>query len=81
MSTVNLALSSPPLSPKALAASKIYLFLLPSPKSTRERIVGCIIAQNIGTAMEIVKGGTSDKGLVHVDQGVYCESVVRLCSP
>ncbi|KAL4258478.1 N-acetyltransferase ECO1 [Pleurotus pulmonarius] len=53
--TINLALSSPPLTSEALRASKVYLFLLPSPiaGSSRERIVGCVIAQRISTAMAI----------------------------
>lgn len=75
MSTINLALSSPSLTTKALAASKAYLFLMSSSKSTRERIIGCIIAQNIETAMKIVWDSTNGKGLVQVDQGVYCECV------
>ena len=59
---MNLALSAPDLTPEILADSKAYLFLLSStsPSSTtntareRERIVGCIIAQRIQTAMKIV---------------------------
>lgn len=73
MSTMNRALSSPPLTQEALAVSKAYLFLLASSKSNRERIVGCVIAQNIEAAMKVVEGSISSKGLVHVDQGVYCE--------
>ncbi|KIM32354.1 hypothetical protein M408DRAFT_326951 [Serendipita vermifera MAFF 305830] len=73
MSTMNRALSSPPLTSETLAASKVYLFLLAPSKSTRERIVGCVIAQNIKTAMKIVEGCTTTKGLMHVDKGVYCD--------
>ncbi|KAA1474900.1 hypothetical protein DENSPDRAFT_841568 [Dentipellis sp. KUC8613] len=52
--TISLTLSSPPLTPEILAASKVYLFLLPSPVSaSREKIVGCVIAQHITSAMEI----------------------------
>lgn len=53
--TINLALSSPPLTSEALRASKVYLFLLPSAiaGSSREKIVGCVIAQRISTAMAI----------------------------
>lgn len=71
--TINLSLSSPPLSRKILAESKAYLFLLtPSASSTsktalvgsrthqpsarqREKIVGCVIAQPIVTAMRIIE--------------------------
>ena len=71
--TINLALSSPPLSRQTLAESKVYLFLLtPSASSTakstlavsrshqppvrpREKIVGCVIAQPIATAMRIIE--------------------------
>jgi len=43
------------LTPTILKASKFYLFLLPSTSKTsiREKIVGCVIAQNITTAMAI----------------------------
>ncbi|EPQ58377.1 hypothetical protein GLOTRDRAFT_120134 [Gloeophyllum trabeum ATCC 11539] len=58
LETVNLSLSSPPLLPAALQASKVYLFLVPSaatsPTTTREKIVGCVIAQRISTAMAVV---------------------------
>ena len=50
-----MALSSPPLTPSILHASKAYLFLL-SPatnNSAREKIAGCLIAQRISTAMAI----------------------------
>lgn len=64
--TVNLALSSPPLSRKILAESKVYLFLLiPSASNAarsttlrtrqREKIVGCVIAQPITTAMRTIE--------------------------
>ncbi|OCH86563.1 hypothetical protein OBBRIDRAFT_220276 [Obba rivulosa] len=55
LETIRLALSSPPLSPSVLQHCKIYLFLLPSATSTtsREKIVGCVIAQRITTAMAI----------------------------
>lgn len=54
LETINLTLSSPPLSPPTLHASKAYLFLLPSStSSSREKIAGCVIAQRISTAMEI----------------------------
>ncbi|KAJ7184274.1 hypothetical protein C8R46DRAFT_883543 [Mycena filopes] len=54
LNTINIALSSPPLTPSILQVSKVYLFLTPSITSTlREKIVGCVIAQHISTAMAI----------------------------
>ncbi|KAF5382146.1 hypothetical protein D9615_004240 [Tricholomella constricta] len=54
LETVNLTLSSPPLTPAILRESKAYLFLLPSSTtSSREKIAGCVIAQRISTAMAI----------------------------
>lgn len=54
LETIRLTLSSPPLSPSTLRDCKLYLFLLPSPSSVaREKIVGCVIAQHISTAMAI----------------------------
>ncbi|OSX65115.1 hypothetical protein POSPLADRAFT_1083951, partial [Postia placenta MAD-698-R-SB12] len=57
LETISLALSSPPLSPAVLQRCKIYLFLLSSSPgastSSREKIVGCVIAQRITTAMAI----------------------------
>ncbi|KAG5635920.1 hypothetical protein H0H81_009661 [Sphagnurus paluster] len=54
LETINLTLSSPPLTPEILRDSKAYLFLLPSSTpSGREKIAGCIIAQRISTAMAI----------------------------
>ncbi|KAF7353611.1 N-acetyltransferase ECO1 [Mycena venus] len=54
LSTINIALSAPALTPSILQTSKAYLFLTPSLTSTlREKIVGCVIAQQISTAMAI----------------------------
>ncbi|KAK7023968.1 N-acetyltransferase ECO1 [Favolaschia claudopus] len=54
LSTMNTALSAPALSPAILQASKAYLFLAPSLTTTlREKIVGCVMAQQISTAMAI----------------------------
>ncbi|KAG6900579.1 hypothetical protein C0993_008296 [Termitomyces sp. T159_Od127] len=54
LETINLTLSSPPLTPDILRDSKAYLFLLPSTTSpAREKIIGCVIAQRIETAMAI----------------------------
>ncbi|KAL7283545.1 hypothetical protein PYCCODRAFT_1441502 [Trametes coccinea BRFM310] len=57
LETIRLALSSPPLSPAVLQRCKIYLFLLSSPgiTATREKIVGCVVAQRISTAMAIAR--------------------------
>ncbi|CCL99332.1 uncharacterized protein FIBRA_01350 [Fibroporia radiculosa] len=52
LSTMSLSLSSPPLSPTVLQHCKVYLFLLPS-SASRSKIVGCVIAQRIATAMAI----------------------------
>ncbi|KAJ7197154.1 hypothetical protein GGX14DRAFT_668286, partial [Mycena pura] len=54
LDTINIALSSPPLTLAILQASKAYLFLIPSSTTTkREKIIGCVIAQRISTAMAI----------------------------
>ncbi|KAG9318333.1 hypothetical protein JVU11DRAFT_421 [Chiua virens] len=54
LETINLALASPPLTESILKSSKAYLFLLPTvSNSHREKIVGCVIAQRISTAMAI----------------------------
>ncbi|KAJ7739708.1 hypothetical protein DFH07DRAFT_77697 [Mycena maculata] len=54
LDTINITLSSPPLSPSILHVSKAYLFLVPSITSpSREKIIGCVIAQRISTAMAI----------------------------
>ncbi|KAG6820479.1 hypothetical protein H0H93_016541 [Arthromyces matolae] len=54
LETINLSLSSPALTQGILRDSKAYLFLVPSPTSpAREKIVGCVIAQRIETAMAI----------------------------
>ncbi|KIY43613.1 hypothetical protein FISHEDRAFT_16240, partial [Fistulina hepatica ATCC 64428] len=63
MSTINRALSSPPLTPEALAVSKVYLFLLePQASIGRERIAGCVVVQRIETAMAVahMAGKTAD---------------------
>ena len=65
LQTVNHALSAPDLTPEILADSKAYLFLLSSTSATstareREKIVGCVIAQRIETAMKIVPSPSQD---------------------
>ncbi|KAF8582096.1 hypothetical protein K439DRAFT_1273425, partial [Ramaria rubella] len=76
LETINLALSAPQLLPETLKCSKAYLFLVPSPSGARERIAGCVIAQRITAAMNVVSApplNTSDQnGLVRVDGGLYC---------
>jgi N-acetyltransferase len=72
LETINLALSSPPLSSPVLRASKAYLFLIPvSPTNPiREKIIGCVIAQSISTAMAIAYPAGSENaagGLITVD--------------
>lgn len=55
LQTINLSLSAPELPESVLRCSKAYLFLLPHETQThRERIVGCVIAQHISTAMAVV---------------------------
>ncbi|KAJ7445695.1 hypothetical protein B0H11DRAFT_395672 [Mycena galericulata] len=87
LDTINITLSSPPLSPSVLQASKAYLFLVPSITNTREKIIGCVIAQRISTAMaiattaEVAASSSSDEPsssptatLVAVDTstGIFC---------
>ncbi|KAJ8517308.1 hypothetical protein ONZ45_g5481 [Pleurotus djamor] len=86
--TINLTLSSPPMTTEALHASKAYLFLTPSvARSTREKIVGCVIAQRIQTAMAIatlteVTSESSSNNLVVVDSStsLFCNPT-RLPTP
>ncbi|EIW85434.1 hypothetical protein CONPUDRAFT_48460 [Coniophora puteana RWD-64-598 SS2] len=64
LETINLTLSSPPLTPEVLKASKAYLFLSRSKGSpSREKIAGCVIAQRISTAMEVASPESSSKPL------------------
>lgn len=85
LQTINLTLSSPPLTQECLRNSKIYLFLLPSGPSSsgasREKIIGCVVAQRISTAMAIAskneKGDIEnnlEERLVVVDSGtgLFC---------
>ncbi|KAI0647236.1 hypothetical protein C8Q79DRAFT_1088816 [Trametes meyenii] len=64
LDTIRLALSSPPLSPRVLQRCKVYLFLLSAPgatSSTREKIVGCVVAQRISTAMAIAHASSDSE--------------------
>ncbi|KXN90549.1 N-acetyltransferase ECO1 [Leucoagaricus sp. SymC.cos] len=87
LQTINLSLSSPPLTQKCLRDSKVYLFLVPhTPSMTsssittsgREKIVGCVVAQRIATAMTIasaavVKAAASSTDVaVDSGTGLFC---------
>ncbi|KAI0065493.1 hypothetical protein BV25DRAFT_1763265, partial [Artomyces pyxidatus] len=62
LETISLHLSSPPLTPAILRASRIYLFLLPSAASaSREKIVGCVVATHISEAMAIASASEVDR--------------------
>lgn len=92
LDTVNLALSSPALTPSTLRASKAYLFLLsPINNSAREKIAGCLIAQRISTAMAIASpeesklahpypGTTPTLLPVDANAGLFCHPT-RLPTP
>jgi len=70
LETVNFALSASPLSQSVLKVSKAYIFLLPTAIPTRERIIGCVVAQSIETAMAIVTSSpdaSADTVIMHVD--------------
>ncbi|EKM55464.1 uncharacterized protein PHACADRAFT_120913 [Phanerochaete carnosa HHB-10118-sp] len=67
LDTVNIILSAPAMTAQSLQASKAYLFLLSSPPITsssisahREKIVGCVIAQRISSAMAIASRDSSN---------------------
>ena len=63
----------------ALLKCKAYLFLLRESDSSREKIVGCVLAQHITSAMEIASQeevSASDKAkanLIHVEGNLYCK--------
>lgn len=67
LETINLALASPPLTDSTLKSSKAYLFLVPAPSNPhREKIVGCVVAQRITTAMAIAtREATIPAGVQH----------------
>ncbi|KAG8906858.1 hypothetical protein FRB99_005918 [Tulasnella sp. 403] len=84
LETVNVALSAPALPPESLAQSKFYVFLLPV--GVKEKIIGCVVATRIKTAMRIVpKNALGESGeanrdreaeLVCVDgdeSGIFCD--------
>lgn len=74
METINRTLSAPSIPSGTLKASKAYLFLMPNPNNSRERLVGCVIATRIQNAMKVaVQEALSDESnMVHVDNGLYC---------
>lgn len=75
-----MTLSASSLSPHALRASKVYIFLIPAITPNREKIAGWIVAQRIEKAMVVApssKGSSESKdtpGLVAVDDssGLFC---------
>ncbi|KAH9477964.1 N-acetyltransferase ECO1 [Psilocybe cubensis] len=77
---VNTTLSSPELSHNVLQSSKAYLFLVPhDTQKNREKIVGCVIAQRISSAMAVIKkcdalstDTSSALVLVDSDTGLFC---------
>ncbi|OCB84214.1 initiation factor 2 [Sanghuangporus baumii] len=79
LKTVNLALSAPDMPAPALKLCKAYLFLLRTPGCSREKIVGCIVAQRISEAMEVAtaaevsKLANAGESLVHVEGNLYCK--------
>ncbi|KAF9522728.1 ESCO1/2 acetyl-transferase-domain-containing protein [Crepidotus variabilis] len=60
LQTINLSLSAPDLPSSLLQSSKAYLFLLPhETQANRERIVGCVLAQRITTALAVIPSAPS----------------------
>ncbi|EJD05786.1 uncharacterized protein FOMMEDRAFT_40480, partial [Fomitiporia mediterranea MF3/22] len=78
LNTVNLALSAPDIPPSALESCKVYLFLLRTPRCIKEKIVGCVVAQRISSAMqiaslkEVASLEKASETLVHVEGDLYC---------
>lgn len=84
METINFALSAPALPPSTLSESKMYLFLLTpdAASNNREKIIGCVVASRIKTAMRVVPKSATDvsqadkDNLVWVDGedgGIFCD--------
>ncbi|KZO97599.1 hypothetical protein CALVIDRAFT_562944 [Calocera viscosa TUFC12733] len=83
METVNTELSAPCLSPETLASSKIFIFVLPSGTSAKEKVVGCVVAQRIENAMRVVpcpsnadddQSSSSKTVMIDGDEGgLYCD--------
>ena len=79
MNTVNLALSAPDIPSNSLNSSKAYLFLLRTPGKVREKIIGCLVAQRIESAMQVATqeeiSALDSPGsvLTHVEGNLYCK--------
>ncbi|EJU00240.1 hypothetical protein DACRYDRAFT_68483, partial [Dacryopinax primogenitus] len=84
LETINTELSAPSLSDTALASSKIFIFVLPSGTSKKEKVVGCVLAQRIDTAMRVVTRSdiiednrTTEGRTIMIDSdesgGLYCD--------
>ncbi|KAH8117299.1 hypothetical protein DFH11DRAFT_1574264 [Phellopilus nigrolimitatus] len=79
LKTANLALSAPDMTPESLELSKVYLFLLCTPGNTREKIVGCVVAQQISGAMQVATQEeisaleNPSSSLIHVEGNLYCK--------
>lgn len=73
MEMINTVLAAPPLSARALANTKLYLFLVQPKGAAREQIAGCVLAQRISTALAVIPDGSGEQQpggmLVH---GLYC---------
>lgn len=83
LDTINITLSAPAMTSESLQASKAYLFLLTTPSTAasstaghREKIVGCVIAQRICTAMAIAPVDCSD--VISEAEIVKDSSAIRL---
>ncbi|KZT53168.1 hypothetical protein CALCODRAFT_501377 [Calocera cornea HHB12733] len=75
LETVNTELTAPSLSPETLAASKIFIFVLPSGTSAKEKVVGCVVAQRIDRAMRVVASpSTNDDSLPDTSKAVMIDS-------
>ncbi|KAE9406735.1 hypothetical protein BT96DRAFT_875366 [Gymnopus androsaceus JB14] len=80
LETIDVTLSASALSPEALRASTVYLFLLPAVTPNREKIAGCIVAQRIEKAMAVAPSSENlsepkdTPALVAVDDssGLFC---------
>ncbi|KAK4689903.1 N-acetyltransferase, partial [Tremellales sp. Uapishka_1] len=84
--TVDTVLSSPPLPTPILDACKVFLLLTAAPPpcgkrrkvekvSTKERIIGVVVAQPIKWAMRIIRSGEEAAGTSRIDSGggVMCD--------
>ncbi|KAF9480918.1 hypothetical protein BDN70DRAFT_831882 [Pholiota conissans] len=84
LQTINLSLSSPALPSSVLQCSKAYVFLIPHEiQKHRERIVGCVIAQRISTAMAVVPSSNAPSSeAIKSTNSIIVDSETNLfCSP